>query len=160
MIAIADTGPIIHLSWLGLLDLLHSQFEKVIIPSEVRRELLSAPDDTRGLTAILMAIEEGGLVVYEGTLPEFPGPSLGLGAGETGAILLALHLEGIMLTDDADARLTADARGIPVMGTLGVLMEARRRGLISAVYPLLVELRHQGFWLSRELIEAVRQAEA
>jgi predicted nucleic acid-binding protein len=110
--------------------------------------------------AIHHEIEQGRLRIYTGRTPKLIDSSFDLGSGETEAITLALQLRGVLLTDDADARTDAEARGIPAIGTLGILIDARRRGDIASVHPLLVELRSQGFWLSQRLIEATRRAEA
>ena len=47
------------------------------------------------------------------------------------------------------------ALGLSVIGTLGVLLAAKREGLIAEVRPLVDELARQGFWVSPRL---VRQA--
>jgi predicted nucleic acid-binding protein len=160
VIAIADAGPVIHLSWVSLLPILDSQFEKVILPSAVHEELFRPPAGTRGIAAIRRQIEVGALVVYDGQMTVSISSPLGLGAGETEAISLALQLRGVFLTDDADARTEAEARGIPTIGTLGLLINARTRGDIAAMHPVLMQLRSQGFWLSQRLIDSVHEEEA
>jgi uncharacterized protein len=76
---------------------------------------------------------------------------------EAEAILLSEEISAdLILSDDASARAAAQQRGLDVMGTVGVLIEARERGLIAAAVPLLMELRRLGQWLGDDLIEAVR----
>jgi predicted nucleic acid-binding protein len=49
-------------------------------------------------------------------------------------------------------------RGLHVTGTVGVLVQARGRGLVRAVVPLLDQLRTElGFYLADDLIEEVRR---
>ena len=46
--------------------------------------------------------------------------------------------------------------GLPVVGLLGALLLAQRRGLISALRPLLDDLRSKaGFWISEALYRRV-----
>ncbi|MFQ6120500.1 MAG: hypothetical protein ACE5KE_11545 [Methanosarcinales archaeon] len=54
-----------------------------------------------------------------------------LGKGESSCISIALSRDLKVLTDDKDARKLAQRRGVPVSGTIGVLVEAVREGLLS-----------------------------
>jgi predicted nucleic acid-binding protein len=69
----------------------------------------------------------------------------------------ALHYgEGaLVIIDDLAARRIAAERGIPFTGTAGVVVEAKRAGLIKAVRPMLERLAEIGFRLSPELVEAI-----
>jgi predicted nucleic acid-binding protein len=53
--------------------------------------------------------------------------------------------------DDSRARQLAEAMGLRVTGTLGILLRAKQAGLISAVEPLLDDITAQGFHLDPEL---------
>jgi predicted nucleic acid-binding protein len=58
-----------------------------------------------------------------------------LGPGESEAISLALELGARwVILDERSARRVAEALGLPVVGTLGILLAAKRRGLLDAVY--------------------------
>lgn len=60
------------------------------------------------------------------------------GPGEREAISLAHELGGYeVILDDLAARRLAGALGLPVTGTLGVLILAKRRGLVPAIRPLM-----------------------
>ncbi len=56
-----------------------------------------------------------------------------------------------MIVDDGDARREATRRGIPIIGLLGVLLEASRRGLLD-LSETVEKLRHTTFYVSEELI--------
>jgi predicted nucleic acid-binding protein len=64
-----------------------------------------------------------------------------LGLGEKEAILLfeEIHADRLLI-EDSDARLFAEARGIHCTGTLSILIEAKKKGLVSALYPLFSDL--------------------
>jgi predicted nucleic acid-binding protein len=159
---VVDAGPVIHLSWLNRLHLLEHLFEEVFLPSAVRDELLAPLPGTLGLDHIHRALAAGWLEVRAVTtpLPSVIGAPGSLAAGETEALLLAEEIGAdLVLTDDAAARAVAQRRGLDVMGTVGVLIEARHHGLIPAALPLLLALRRLGQWLGEDLIEAVRQEE-
>ena len=66
---------------------------------------------------------------------------------------MAAEAEQVMLlSDDREAREEANRRGITVHGSLWVLGEAKRRGLIMAVRPLIDELLVNGYWLHPERV--------
>jgi len=70
--------------------------------------------------------------------------------------LLALEMPGsIAVLDDALARRVAIAKGIPIKGTLGLLLDAKRAGYLTAVKPSLDRLHELNFRLTQETREAV-----
>ncbi len=72
-----------------------------------------------------------------------------LGPGETEVLMLALELpEAIVVLDDALARRVADTLGIRLTGTLGLLLDAKKAGLIPAVKPVLDQLQALRFRLA------------
>lgn len=90
MWAVADSGPIIHLAWIGHLHLLRTLLDVVLIPPAVFREITAAPIETLGQPAIDQALRDGWLVVR---IPA-AGPLASLAerdAGEAEAIPLLLR---------------------------------------------------------------------
>lgn len=83
-----------------------------------------------------------------------------LGDGELEAIALALGLNADqIILDDLPARRLAEASGLNVIGTLGLLLGARRAGLIDRIRPELDRLLKTSFFLSPELYnELLRSA--
>jgi predicted nucleic acid-binding protein len=61
----------------------------------------------------------------------------------------------VVILDDALARRHAKVLGITLTGTLGILLDAKRRGLVPAVTPLVDDLQHAGFRLSEGTRSAV-----
>jgi predicted nucleic acid-binding protein len=81
---------------------------------------------------------------------------LQLDTGEASAIALALEiLESIIILDDYRARQIANRLGLNVTGTLGILIKAKRQGVIASIKPLIVKLKENHFHLSPELEQAV-----
>ena len=60
--------------------------------------------------------------------------------GEREAIILAEELQAQLLIDAQRGREVATALGLAVLGSLRILGEAKRRGFIAAVRPLIEEL--------------------
>jgi uncharacterized protein len=139
MRAVSDAGPLIHLSWIDQLGLLEQLFEEVIVPPAVRDEVLASPAGTLGLDRIQRVFAEGWLQVGEPTEPLrlTQSTAASLDRGEAQALFLAEEIGAdLLITDDAPARAEAARRGLGVVGTVGVLTQARDRGLVPAALPL------------------------
>lgn len=79
-----------------------------------------------------------------------------LGAGETEVLALALEsADAVVILDDKLARRVAQALGVRFTGTLGVLLDAKRAGLIPHVAPTLDQLDALGFRIARTTRELV-----
>ena len=64
-----------------------------------------------------------------------------------------------VILDDRRARKVATSLGVAVIGTIGILIRAKRNGIIAAVKPVLDDLEATGFFVSKELKgEALRLA--
>lgn len=73
-------------------------------------------------------------------------------AGEAAALALAArHPQALLLMDDLRGRMLAQHQGFRCIGTLGLLLRARRHGLIAELKPLLASLKLHGMFVSREL---------
>ena len=62
----------------------------------------------------------------------------------------------LVLLDDYAGRKVAKQLNLDMTGTAGLLVRAKKNGLIPAVMPLLEALRKHGYWLSDELMIHVR----
>ena len=82
-----------------------------------------------------------------------------LDPGEASVLRAASNLRAprLLLIDDLPARAAAKGLGFAVTGPAGVLVNAKRRGLLPSVRPVLERLHANGFRLSTELIRAVIQ---
>ena len=76
--------------------------------------------------------------------------SLHLGESATIALAKEVKAEQVILDDNA-ARQEAVARGLPVIGTVGVLLVAKTRSVIPVIRPILDSLRAQGTRISQDL---------
>ena len=60
-----------------------------------------------------------------------------------------------VILDDRPARRLAGVLGLPVIGTLGILLASKRRGFLSAVRPCLDDLENSGFRIAPDLSERI-----
>jgi len=149
MIVVSDTSPINYLVLINQVQLLRDLFGRVIVPSAVKLELShsAAPEAVRRFVSVPPNwIEILSPKVLSTDLPA-------LGAGELEAISLLRELNGeLLLCDDLDARRAAISKKFRVMGTLGVVELASRRGLVDA-RDAIVALRKTSIRLPAALIE-------
>lgn len=149
MPAVADASPVILLAKVDHLSILHDLYNQVLIPPAVVRELQAKPDHT---SPVLEKFIGTATVQAPGNVRLLQDLSGHLGAGESEAIVLAAEIPGALLVmDDAEGRRAAHELGLRVTGLLGVLVEAKGKGLLPAVAPVLDELMAAGFWLSEAM---------
>lgn len=155
MITVADAGPLIHLAAIGRIDLLDRLFERVLVPQAVYHEVVVRGAGLPGSVEVATA---GWVEVASVQRLDLVEALLGSGLhrGESEAIALAVERSSdLLLIDERQGRLTARNMGIPVIGTLGVLVAAKENRAIEAVGPLIEALRGAGLWLSDELVARV-----
>lgn len=136
---ICNTSPIQYLHQLGLLHILRTLAGGVIVPPAVVDELAEG----RALGVNLPDLTTLDWVTVRRPVGERAVPLVtDLGPGETEVLMLALELgEAVVVLDDALARRVAETLGLRLTGTLGLLLDAKRAGLIAAVGPLLDQLQ-------------------
>lgn len=152
-LVVTDAGPLMALGRQDLLGLLPALFQHVHVPDVVVRECLAHPElpDAQRIEA---ALAEGWLLTREAR----PLDMRGLDLGERCAIGMALDLDAALLVDDRAARRHAEALRLDVLGTLGVLVLAKRKGLIVEVKPVVQAMRQGGHFISQSALQAVLQA--
>lgn len=148
---VSNTSPIINLACINRLDLLPALFGEIVIPDAVFHEIAVAVPNAPGALDIRMApwIHRH-LVANQ---PLVTSLRLELDLGEAEAIACAVEANArLLLIDERRGRLVAQRLGLSVMGLVGALLLARKRGLIESIRPLLDDLRRvAGFWVSDAL---------
>ena len=147
MILVADASALIALATCNSLPLLDSLFGTVLVPEQVFVEVTS---DDKPMAATLEAylrdkVRQVDLQNYV-YLDAFADP------GETAAMLLYKQLNAdYLLIDDKRGRKVAAINHITTVGSMGVLLQAKKVGLIAAVAPLLELLNDSPVFIGREL---------
>jgi predicted nucleic acid-binding protein len=143
---ICDTSSIQYLHQLELLHILPALTDRVIIPPTVVDELATGRDLGVNLPD---PSELDWLAVRRPASAAALPLVTDLGPGETEVLMLALELpETVAVLDDALARQVAETLNLRLTGTLGLLIDAKRAGLVSAVGPLLDQLQALRFRLA------------
>jgi len=149
-VVVADAGPLMALGRHDLLDLLPQLFGQVWTPTFVLNECTARPE-LADAQRVAGAVTAGWLRVVDTAPIQLPG----LDMGECAAIATAIELQAALLVDDRAARQRAEAIGLAVMGTLGILVLAKRRGLLDSVKPVAERMRSDGHYISLEALQAV-----
>lgn len=147
MIIVADTSPIMNLAVIGHMDILQHLYEEISIPEGVRKELMAVHIDLPHWINVHPVAERK---VVDSLLME-------LDFGEAEAIALANDLKAdLLLIDERRGRQISARFGLAHMGLLGVLVAAKRKGLIDEVKSLLDALLIKaGFWISKALYDRI-----
>ena len=146
---VSNTTPILSLLKIGKLDLLQKLYGKIKIPNAVYHEIEAGKNrdyytDITKLSWIeIIPIQSTSARLYLFDLDD----------GEAETIILAQEQAAdVVIIDDKLGRRYADQINIPITGTIGILLKAKERGLITAVTPLLYELRNKSSWINDSLL--------
>lgn len=153
MILVCNASPLIVLAKAGLLDLLTGLCPGLRIPRSVAEEVscINDPADP----AQLWLSKNTTFVAEAPAVSPFV-MAWDLGAGESSVISLVDSLPGSnAVLDDLAGRRCAQALGLPVAGTLGLILMAKRRSLISSVRPALDSIVAAGLFISRHHIDSI-----
>ncbi len=150
-VVVADTGPLNYLLLVDHIDLLPTLFETVRVPEAVYAEL--ADDGAPQRVRDWIAAPPSWLIVLPDPPMDSPLPKLD--AGERAAIALAEDLKAsLVLMDDRAGVRAALARGLDVVGTLGILDQAASAGLVD-LPAALSRLIATNFRVGPKLIQAL-----
>ncbi|WPD22957.1 MAG: DUF3368 domain-containing protein [Candidatus Electrothrix scaldis] len=142
-IIISDTSCLILLGKIDEIDVLHRLCERVYITPTIKEEYgealpdwikIKAPQNTR----------------YQNLL------EMDLDAGEASAIALSLETDrSILIIDDLKGRKIAKRLHLKYSGTLGLLLQAKRAGILPALRPVVVKIRETNFRFSEALLDSL-----
>ena len=151
--AVSNTTTLLFLAKVKRLDLLQNLYKKIYIPNKILEEILIKE------TPELVYLKK-----YLGNyiLEENPKNlrSLPLDEGEQAAISLCLEKKGnLFISDDLRARNFAESLGLPIIGTLGILLDNLRRRKINKkeAFSLLQQLLTKGMYLSTDVYAEVEK---
>ncbi len=159
MTVVSDASPLINLARIDKLDLLPRLYGELHLPEAVWQEVVIQGAGQPGA----QEIQEASWIKRHAVAnrPLVQALEQELDAGEAEAIALALELQAeLLLMDERLGREVARHLGLRYIGLIGVLLEAKRKGLISALKPHLDALRDTaGFRVSEALYKRVLQDE-
>lgn len=151
MKVIVNTGPLVFLSKINRLPILQ-KFGNMVIPKGVIAEInikqdVVATSVTKALSDWLKVKTVKDKALLDVLTKELDG-------GEAEVICLALEQKADwVILDDQDARRFAHRYGLNVIGTLGLLAWAKKKGVIKSFRSEVEKLQKAGFYATPTLIE-------
>lgn len=151
MILVADASALIALAICDSLALLDALFGTVIVPEAVYAEVVRADKpQSQQLSDYLVG------KVRSVDMHAFVYLDAYADAGETQAMLLYKQVSAnYLLIDDKRGRKVAKINRIKTIGSLSVLLQAKRVGLISCVAPLILQIAASPVFVGEQLIQTV-----
>jgi len=148
---VSDAGPILTFARAGCLDILRRVAGELIIPAAVVEDIAGHGAGRAGAEEVQRGawIKRG--QVRDRSLMEQLSRKLDLGERE--ALALAKEMGAALLIDEREARREALRLGIDHFGSLRILKEAKDRGIIPEVRPILDKLISSGTYLSDTLYQ-------
>ncbi len=153
-LVVSNSSILIHLSRINRLKLLKEIFGRIVIPKAVYEECVveGKPGADEIGSSNWIEVREVKDVHLKRVLQMF------LDEGEAEAIVLAIESNAdLILLDEAEARKIAKSLGLRVTGTIGILLKAKKLGLIKRLKEEIDALRKTGFWISEKLIYKILQ---
>ena len=151
--AIANASPLILLSRAGHEALFKIVADVILVPEPVALEIRARgeKDPTAGFLLSTSWVSIVPAISVPDTIIEW-----GLGRGESSVIALGLkHPTFTLLLDDLPARKCASSLNLPIRGTLGIVLLAKRKGKIRSARTVLEDLLKGGMYLSRSVFDSV-----
>lgn len=146
---IVNSTPLIVLCGIGQLSILRELYQEIWIPDAVYREVTAKED------LACVQIKEAGTWIHVKKIRDHAEKKMykaKLHDGEVEVMILAQELKAdLLLLDDNAAKKTARYLGLTVAGTLGVLLRAKRQGVVKEIRPLLSKMRKNGFYVSADV---------
>ncbi|MDR3328850.1 MAG: DUF3368 domain-containing protein [Prevotellaceae bacterium] len=153
MVVVCDSSPVVALATVDKLGLLDALFHEVVIPRRVFEEL-TVPDKPEAEKIRVWA--QAKVVAQAANSPLVRTLNMLLDAGESEA--MALYWErkaSYLLIDEKRGRRIAAQNEVRVVGTFGILLMSKQRGLIATVKPVMDLLRCSAIRFSDKLYHAI-----
>jgi len=143
---VVNSSPLIVLHRIGQLDLFAGLGNKLLVPGGVLAEISRGPRPINP-----SCLDSFHTVTVDAIDPIVAAWDLGRGESEVLTCAAAEHAD-VAVLDDRSARRCATALGLATHGTLHVLLEAKKAGLLPAVGPMIDRARAEGLFLSDALV--------
>ena len=149
---VLNNTPLVALWAVGRLDLLRDLFGEVLIPSAVEAEFLAIDRSLREKSLGESPWVHSVALVQPRRALAFAG----LDRGESEVLALAEERDArLVVLDERRARRFAARLGLPMTGTLGLLLLAKEVGLLDAVAPWIEKIHEAGLYLRPDLVNRV-----
>jgi len=156
MKVVSNSTPLIALSRINELGLLHTLFGTIIIPAAVYNEVVLEGAGRPGVkevanTSWIIKREVQNLLAVSML-------QMDLDRGEAEAVVLAKELGAdYLLVDEKKVRRVARSSEMRIMGTVGILGLAAKKGLISNLDETFNKLEENGFRFTEQVRKKVKE---
>ena len=149
---VSNTTPILSFIKLNRLDILEKIYKEIIIPEAVHLELEKGKDkyykNISGKSWIKIVKVKNKSLIRQ--------LEKDLDKGEAEALALSIEISAdLLLIDEKFGRKIAQEKGIKITGTIGVLLKAKKRGIVKEVKPLIYELIEKGNYYKESFVKLV-----
>ncbi len=143
---ISNSSPLIFLAKINRLDIMKKLFNKIIIPTEVKEEILMK--DSLDSKIISRAIEEEWINIS----PQQKSLDLNLGKGENAAISLAKEKNDSLMIDDSQGVKAAASLNIKTIRTTTIILMALKKKIITKkeAINLINKIVELGYYIAPE----------
>jgi len=149
---VINTSPLIYLSRANLIELLFRDAEQIFVPRSVVDEVEEGPAADPARQTLTKDRR------FHAVPDPEPSPTVmawDLDRGESAVIAYAAaNPNTVAIIDDLAGRRCARALGLPLRGTLGLVLRAKRQGEVESARDTLAKLRKAGMFLADGVAEA------
>lgn len=143
---IVNSTPLIILCNIGKLEILRNLYGEIIIPQAVYEEVTVKADSacqqikSANWIHVEQIKDQSDKKMYRAKLH----------AGEVEVMILAQEDKktDLVVIDDNAAKKTARYLGLTVTGTVGILLKAKKSGIVGEIHPILNSMKKEGFYIS------------
>ncbi|MDN5870946.1 MAG: DUF3368 domain-containing protein [Nitrococcus sp.] len=150
MIVVTDSGPLIHLASVKQFPLLKRFFHTLHTIPQVYEEVVAQGEGRAGELEVRQALQDRWILVSTTPGPALAQRFIAANVSQTDAAVIACAITrkaALLLADDLAVREMARQDNLAVIGTVGILVQARVEGFVDRLQPLLDQLIATGFYL-------------
>lgn len=146
---VVNSTPLVALWAIRRFDLLRDLFGAVLIPHAVQDEFLAVASDERSRSLASASWIQPAALTFPGRALDF----VGLDRGEAEVLALADERQAsLVVIDERRGRRYAIRLGLPITGTIGLLLLGKQEGLLDEIGPILTQFQTIGLYLHKDLI--------
>ncbi len=150
---IINTSPWIALSLCKQTSILNKLYKEVYMPSTVKKEILAGGNKGIGVSELK---ESTWLIIEKPKDIDKINLLYELERGEAEVIVLAIekNIKNVLI-DEKIARQQAKILNLDIIGTLGLLLKAKKKNIIKKIKPLIYSIVEGGYWIKDDIIKEI-----
>ena len=154
---VVNTGPVIAFSAIDRLDVLRGVFDEIVVPLPVHEEIIEGGELGAGVSEYLKA-EWIDRRLLDNPLDPLAGTVLDKGEASVIQLAREVGIERVLIDERKARKIAREIYRLKVIGSAGVLVEAKRKGLVDSVSVELSRMRDNGYWIHDDIVSAAMRA--